>query len=137
MINGIHALLYVKDARKVRAFIQDVLGWKGVDAGEGWLIFAMPPGEIAAHPAEDGAAGRCELYLMCDDVKREVARLKKKGVKFARPVADHGYGLVTAIKVPGMGGSGEIGLYEPRHPVALAQSTPSKTGTRSARRLRR
>lgn len=117
MVNAVHALLYAKDADKARAFLRDVLGWPHVDAGDGWLIFAMPPGEIGVHPTEaDGAgAGRVELYLMCEDVKKTLAALRKKGVKVVRPVADQGWGLVTAIKVPGFG---DLGLYQPLHPVA-------------------
>ncbi len=114
MINGVHALIYAKDAAKARAFFRDVLGFPSVDAGHGWLIFALPPAEIAAHPAEDGEEHH-EFYFMCDDVEKTVKELKTKGVEFTRPVADQGWGLVTAFKLPG---GGEIGLYQPRHPVA-------------------
>lgn len=116
MINGAHVLIYAKDAEKARAFFRDVLGWNHVDAGRGWLIFALPPGEIAAHPAEDGAeSGRCELFLMCDDVQKTITELKGKGVRIVREVSDQGWGLVCAIEIPG---AGEMGLYQPRHPVA-------------------
>ena len=116
MVNGIHALVYVQDADKARAFFRDTLKWPSVDAGRGWLIFALPPAEIAAHPAESGAeSGRCDLYLMCDDVEETVGELKAKGVEIVRPVADHGWGLVTAIRIPG---GGEMGLYQPKHPIA-------------------
>jgi hypothetical protein len=83
-----------------------------VDAGGGWLIFALPPAELAAHPAEQG--GRHELYLMCDDIVATVEQLKAKEVEIAGPVSDEGFGLVTAIRLPG---GGELGLYEPRHPT--------------------
>ena len=116
MVNAVHALMYTKDAEKLRAFFRDVLGLKSVDAGRGWLIFGLPPAEIAAHPAEDDSDhGRCELYLMCDDIQKTVAELKAKGVATTKPVSDQGWGMVTAIKLPD---GNEMGLYQPRHPVA-------------------
>jgi len=118
MINGMHAIIYTEDAEKARAFFRDVLGFRSVDAGQGWLIFALPPAEMAAHPSEE--SGQHELYFMCDDVNKTVAELKRKGVEFAGPVNDHGWGLLTTMKIPG---GGEIGLYQPRHPVAI---TPAK-----------
>jgi catechol 2,3-dioxygenase-like lactoylglutathione lyase family enzyme len=112
MITGAHAIIFSKDADGVRAFFRDVLGFSSVDAGDGWLIFALPPAEVAAHPTE--VAGHHELYLMCDDVHATVDELKGKGVEFSRPISDEGFGLTTAIKMPG---GGELGLYEPRHPT--------------------
>jgi catechol 2,3-dioxygenase-like lactoylglutathione lyase family enzyme len=114
MITGAHAIIFSEDAEAVRAFLRDVLGFDSVDAGGGWLIFALPPAELAAHPAEEG--GRHELYLMCDDIEATVEELKPKGVEFAGEVSDEGFGLVTAMKLPG---GGEIGLYEPRHPSPI------------------
>jgi hypothetical protein len=114
MISGVHALLYSPDADAVRAFVHDVLEWRSVDAGRGWLIFATPPAELAVHPSE--GEFHCELYLMCDDLEATMAALRAKEVEFARPVSDQGWGLVTAIKMPG---GGELGLYQPRHPTAL------------------
>jgi catechol 2,3-dioxygenase-like lactoylglutathione lyase family enzyme len=110
VINGAHAIIYSKDADADRAFFRDVLGFPAVDAGGGWLIFALPHAELAAHPAEEG--GRHELYLMCDDIQATVADLRSKGVELTGRVSDEGWGLVTAIALPG---GGEIGLYEPRH----------------------
>ena len=119
MINAVHALIYAKDADKARAFFKDVLNWPSVDAGRGWLIFALPPAEIAAHPAEDDAdAGTCALYLMCDDINTAVAELKAKGVATKSPIADHGWGLVTSIEIPGFG---DMGLYQPKHPLAYGK----------------
>lgn len=124
MITGIHLIMYSPDAEKARAFFKDVLGLKSVDAGRGWLIFALPPAEIAAHPTEDdeepSAAGgqpRTDLYLMCDDVKKTIDELKCKGVEFTSGVSEQPWGLLTTLKVPG---AGQIGLYQPRHPVAIA-----------------
>lgn len=119
MITGVHALLYTTDADADRAFFRDVLELSSVDAGGGWLIFALPPAELAAHPAEED--GRQELYLMCDDVNATVAELSARGAEITEPVTDEGFGLVTAIRLPG---GGELGLYEPRHPSPLGPSTP-------------
>ena len=111
MITGIHAIQFTRDADALRAFLRDTLELPSVDAGGGWLIFALPPAEIAAHPSD--ALGT-ELYLMCDDIVATTAELQTKGVELTRPVSDEGWGLVTAIALPG---GGELGLYEPRHPV--------------------
>ena len=113
-IIGVHAIVYSKDAEADRAFLRDVLELAAVDAGGGWLIFALPPAELAAHPHATGGAH--ELYLMCDDVHATVRELGAKGVQFARDVSDVGWGLLTAIVLPG---GGELGLYEPRHPSPL------------------
>jgi catechol 2,3-dioxygenase-like lactoylglutathione lyase family enzyme len=116
MITGIHALLYCKDADATRALFRDVLGFSSVDAGHGWLIFALPPAELGIHPDEESGQGRAELYLMCDRLDDTLSELQNKGVEIARPVSDQGWGRVTAIRLPG---GGELGLYEPRHPTAL------------------
>ena len=114
MIFGAHVIVYTKDAEADRAFLRDVLGFEGVDAGDGWLIFALPPAEIAVHPSDTG--GRHELYLMCDDVDATARELRGKGVDLAREVSNQGWGRLTAIRLPG---GGELGLYEPRHPTPL------------------
>jgi len=88
MITGVHAVIFSTDAEEDRAFFRDVLELPSVDAGGGWLIFALPPGELAAHPADEG--GRHELYLMCDDVHATIDELKAKGVEFSGPVSDEG-----------------------------------------------
>jgi predicted enzyme related to lactoylglutathione lyase len=111
VITGAHSIVYSSDADGVRAFFRDVLELPSVDAGHGWLIFALPPSEVAAHPAD--GAGRHELYLMCDDIRATVAELEAKGVEFTRPIDEERWGLVTAIKLPG---GVELGLYEPKHP---------------------
>ena len=112
MITGAHTIIFTKDADGVRGFFRDVLGFPSVDAGDGWLIFGLPPAELAAHPTDEAA--RHELYLMCDDVHATVEELKARGVEFSRPISDEGFGLMTAIKMPG---GGELCLYEPRHPT--------------------
>jgi catechol 2,3-dioxygenase-like lactoylglutathione lyase family enzyme len=116
VITGVHAIVFSHDAEAARTFLRDTLGFASVDAGGGWLIFALPPAELAAHPTE-GESGRHELYLMCDDIHATVEELKAKGVEFTREVGDEGFGLMTAMKVPG---GGELGLYEPRHPTPLS-----------------
>jgi catechol 2,3-dioxygenase-like lactoylglutathione lyase family enzyme len=114
VINGAHVIVSSRDAEADRAFVRDVLGFDSVDAGGGWLIFALPPAELAVHPAQTGGAH--ELYLMCDDVHATVAELTARGVEIVRDVSDRGFGLLTAIRLPG---GGELGLYEPRHPSPL------------------
>jgi catechol 2,3-dioxygenase-like lactoylglutathione lyase family enzyme len=121
MIIGVHAVIFTTDAEEDRAFFRDVLEFPSVDAGSGWLIFALPPAELAAHPADEN--GRHELYLMSDHLHTTIDELKAKGVEFSRPVSDEGFGLVTSIRLPG---GGELGLYEPRHPTPLSPSQ-SKT----------
>lgn len=117
VITGMHAIMYAKDAPAARAFFKNVLKFPSVDAGDGWLIFALPPAELGVHPLDHGQEnGRHEMYLMCDDIERTVAELREKGVEFTRPVSDQGWGLLTTMRVPG---AGEIGLYQPRHPTAL------------------
>lgn len=114
MIIGAHVILYSKDPEADRAFFRDVLSFLSVDAGHGWLIFALPPGEAAFHPSEDNS--RHELYLMCDDLKAEVAALSSKGVRCS-PVHEERWGSITRIQLPG---GSELGLYQPKHPTALA-----------------
>jgi predicted enzyme related to lactoylglutathione lyase len=114
MIIGAHAIIFSRDAEGVRAFLRDVLGLASVDAGGGWLIFALPPAELAAHPSDDGS--HLELYLMCDDIHATVTGLERKGAVLARPVREEPFGLVTAIELPG---GDELGLYEARHPTPL------------------
>jgi catechol 2,3-dioxygenase-like lactoylglutathione lyase family enzyme len=113
MIFGTHFVMYSRDADADRAFLRDVVGLPAVDAGHGWLILALPPAEAAVHPAE--ANGKHELYLMCDDLAAEVQALEAKGVRCGE-VREERWGSVTTIRLPG---GGELGLYQPRHPVAL------------------
>lgn len=117
---GAHTLLYAEDAEATRAFFRDVLGFANVDNGGGWLIFALPPGELGIHPAEgsSGRSGQHELSLMCRDIRATVSELESRGVEFFGGIDDAGYGLVTRFKVPGFG---ELQLYEPRHKSPLAE----------------
>lgn len=113
MIFGAHAILYSKDAEADRAFLRESLGFSSVDAGHGWLIFALPPAELAVHPSADDTSH--QLYLMCDDLKAEIAALSAKGV-VCSAVQEARWGSITMIRLP----SGtELGLYQPKHPTAL------------------
>lgn len=117
MIAAAHTIIYAEDAEQARAFCRDVLELPAIDSGDGWLIFELPPGELAVHPAAAPESGRHELFLMCPDISATVEDLEGKGVEFTTPVTDEGWGLLTRFKIPG---GGEIGLYEPRHPSPLA-----------------
>src|SRR3954447_21748589 len=114
-IIGVHAILCSQVPAADRAFLEDVLGLVSVDAGEGWLVFALPPAELAAHPASADGGGY-DLYLMCDDVEATVRELKAKGVEFSGDVTRQRWGLITAIELPG---GGRLGLYEPLHASPL------------------
>jgi catechol 2,3-dioxygenase-like lactoylglutathione lyase family enzyme len=120
VIAGAHTLIYAENADVARAFLRDVLGFSSVDAGDGWLIFELPPGELAVHPGPGSGqeVGHHELAFMCHDIEGTVAELEKKGVEFTAPVTDEGYGLITRFRVPG---AGEIALYEPKHQSPLAE----------------
>ena len=115
MIIGTHALIYTRQAGRLRAFLKDKLRLRSVDAGEGWLIFALPPAELGVHPT--GGKGYYDLYLMCDDLDATMKQLKARGVKFAGKVVGAGYGRMTSIALPG---GGRLGLYEPRHKTAIS-----------------
>ena len=123
MISGAHVLLYSKDAEADRSFFRNVLHFRAVDAGEGWLIFALPPAELGIHP-EDGdfvhAHAEAQLlgavlYLMCDDLRSMIRSLEAKKVK-CTPVAEAEWGITTTVPLPS---GGQIGLYQPRHPTAI------------------
>ena len=114
MITGMHAIVFSSQTDKVRAFFADVLGLPSVDAGGGWLIFALPPAELAVHPAN--GESHHELYLMCDDIHGTLAELRGKGAEVAREVSDQGWGLLAAIRLPD---GSEFAIYQPRHPSPL------------------
>ena len=113
MISGAHVVLHSKDATADRAFLTEVLGLASVDAGRGWLIFALPPAEAAIHPAEEN--DRQELYFLCDDLAAEIASLRAKGVECSE-IEKARWGSVTRVPLPG---GGTVGLYQPKHPTAL------------------
>jgi len=116
MIYGAHALVFSRAPGEARALLEKILDGNTVDAGGGWLIFALPPAEIAVHPTDE--APRTDLYLMCQDIEKTVEELREKGVTFSRAIKEVSWGRVTAIALPG---GGELGLYQPRHQTALAR----------------
>jgi len=112
-VTGVHALLYTPEADALRRTLGEVFGWSSVDAGDGWLIFALPPGEVGVHP---GDAPRHTLSLTCDDIATTVAELRARGIEFRGEPEDHGWGIATTMVLPG---GVEMVLYEPRHPTAF------------------
>lgn len=119
MINGAHVILFSRDPEADRQFLRDVLGFAGVDAGEGWLILALPPAEIAVHPGDDEP--RHELYLMCDDVRSTFDALATRGVEIASDPRELSWGVLGSIRLPS---GAELGIYEPRHPRPTKPSQP-------------
>jgi predicted enzyme related to lactoylglutathione lyase len=113
-ITGFHGLVYTSEPEAVRAIFRDVFGWEHVDAGEGWLIFALPPAELGVHPAKPGYAR--DFSLMCDDLSSTVEDLRAKGIEFEGQPEDVGYGIAVTMLLPG---GAEITLYEPRHSTAI------------------
>ena len=113
MITGTHVIIYTKDAEADRAFFRDVVGFRSVDAGQGWLIFALPPSEAAFHPADQNGAH--EIYLMCDDLQEEIKSLQVRGVACSA-INEEQWGSVTRVTLPG---GGKLGLYQPRHKTSL------------------
>jgi catechol 2,3-dioxygenase-like lactoylglutathione lyase family enzyme len=113
MISAAHVVVYSKNAEADRVFFRDVLGFKSIDAGHGWLVFALPPAEAAFHPSDD--SGTHELYFICDDLKAEMASLAGKGVRCSE-VQEARWGAITKMRLPG---GGAVGLYQPKHPLAI------------------
>ena len=118
MIFGAHVVLFSTDAVADRAFLREVLGFPWVDAGHDWLIFALPPAEVAVHPADENVGP--ELYFICDDLSAQMAALEEKRVRCSE-VEEARWGSITRIRLPG---GGQVGLYEPKHPLALSAGSP-------------
>jgi catechol 2,3-dioxygenase-like lactoylglutathione lyase family enzyme len=112
VISGAHVILFSHDPDADRAFMRDVLGFDSVDAGGGWLIFALPPAEVAVHPAEEASH---ELYLLCEDIEVTIEALRAKGVEVKLPMGEERWGRIVHITLPG---GGELGIYQPKHPLA-------------------
>jgi catechol 2,3-dioxygenase-like lactoylglutathione lyase family enzyme len=119
-IVGTHLLLYTSEPEALRAMLRDVFGFSHVDAGDGWLIFAVPPAEMGVHPAEgpsyEGGA-RHQVSFMCDDIAATVADLRARGVRIDGEPKDEGWGVTVMMSLPG---DAKVMLYEPRHPVAIS-----------------
>ena len=117
MITGAHSIIYSTNPDADRAFLRDVLRFPNVDVGGGWLIFGLPPAEVAVHPSDKNDVH--EFYLMCDDIEALVADMKKRNIA-SSPVQNLGWGLLTQITLPG---GGRLGIYQPRHARPGAMST--------------
>ncbi len=123
-IIGAHVLLYSSEAGALRATLRDVFGWKHVDAGDGWLIFALPPAELGVHPAEGPtyeSGVRHQFTLMCDDIEATIRELRAKGIQVQGEPTDEGFGITVMLILPG---GVEVLLYEPRHAVAITPGGP-------------
>jgi hypothetical protein len=129
MIVGAHSIIYSQSPEEDREFLRDVIGLPNVDVGDGWLIFGLPPSEVAVHPSEKNDVH--ELFLMCDDVGAFIKKLEKLGVECA-PVQDQGWGLLTQVRLPG---GGKLGAYQPRHarPKPMMVGKPAKARPASAK----
>jgi catechol 2,3-dioxygenase-like lactoylglutathione lyase family enzyme len=114
VIIGSHVIVFSSDPDADRAFFADALGHPHVDAGGGWLIFKLPPAELAVHPS-DGPTGH-ELYFMCDDLEVTMRDLQAMGVEFTHDISEERWGRLTRFRLPG---GGEVGIYEPRHSLAI------------------
>jgi hypothetical protein len=138
-ITGVHGLVYTSEPEKLRAMLRDVFGFTHVDAGHGWLIFAMPPAELGVHPKEPDSGEGHLLSFMCDDINGTIAGLRAKGVTVTDGPKDQGYGITAMLKLPG---NCDVMIYEPRHPIAAGLSpakrkAPTKKSTRRALASRR
>jgi catechol 2,3-dioxygenase-like lactoylglutathione lyase family enzyme len=126
MISAAHVIIYSKDAEADRAFFRDVLKYPSVDAGHGWLIFALPPAEIAVHPSDENDVH--ELYFMCNDVHAFIADMNARHVECSR-IDEQRWGSITRVTLPG---GGKVGVYQPKHPSPL-RSDPAGVGAPRSR----
>jgi hypothetical protein len=137
MIIGAHSIIYSKAPQADRLFLQTVLELPSVDVGEGWLIFGLPPAEVAVHPSDENDVH--ELYLMCDDVEAFVEAMGRRNIRCS-PVLNQGWGLITHVMLPG---GGKLGVYQPRHPrpkpmkARSAKKTARGPGTKNRAKKRR
>ncbi len=130
MIIGAHSIIYSRDADADRAFLRDVLGLPNVDSGGGWLIFGLPPAEVAVHPSDENDVH--ELDLMTDDVEAMVASMKAHGVPTA-PISEQRWGMLTQVTLPG---GGKLGIYQPRHPSPPAHVARAASTSKSRRKAK-
>jgi predicted enzyme related to lactoylglutathione lyase len=116
VLTGAHIVVYSKDADADRKFFKEILAFRSLDAGEGWLIFAVPGAEVAFHPHEEN--NKHEMYFTCDDIKAQIAALKKRGAQVGE-ISEERWGTLTTVSLPG---GGAIGLYQPKHPVTFTRN---------------
>lgn len=130
MIIGAHSIIYSKNSDADRAFLRDILGLPHVDVGGGWLIFGLPPSEVAVHPSDENDVH--EFYLMCDDIEALIADMKKRNI-ICGPVHNQGWGLLTQVQLPG---GGKLGIYQPRHarPKSMRVRKPAKKTAKRAKK---
>jgi hypothetical protein len=128
MITGAHSIIYSKNPEADRAFLRDILKLTKVDVGHGWLIFGLPPAEVAVHPSDKN--DQHEFYLMCDDIKVFATQMKKNGIACG-PVDDQGWGLLSQLTLPG---GGKLGVYQPRHarPEPMSLKKPKRKSVKRA-----
>lgn len=112
MIEGMQGLFFTEETEEAREFLREKLDFEHVDAGDGWLIFAVPEAEVAVHPLMDADEGFHQLSFWCDDIEETVRELEERGVTFTEPIADEGFGLTTMFEIPG---GVPVQLYEPKH----------------------
>lgn len=131
MLTGAHIVIYSRDAKADRIFFKETLGLRSVDAGDGWLIFAVPAAEVAFHPHDEN--NKYEMYFLCDDIEAQVAALKKRAVKVGE-ISEQRWGTLTTISLPG---GGTIGLYEPKHPVTFERNFAKRKARKENRPRKR
>ena len=131
VLTGAHVVVYSKDADADRAFFRDILDLRSVDAGHGWLIFAVPAAEVAFHPHEQN--NKHEMFFTCDDLRVQVAALLKKGVQVGE-ISEEQWGIRTTISLPG---GGAIGLYEPKHPMTFERNLAKRKARQTNRPKKR
>jgi catechol 2,3-dioxygenase-like lactoylglutathione lyase family enzyme len=126
MITGAHVIIYSTNPDADRAFLRDVFTLTNVDVGGGWLIFGLPPAEVAVHPSDRNNVH--ELYFMCDDIEAFVSDMQRQHIACG-PVKDQGWGLLAQVELPG---GGKLGVYQPRHarPETIVQGPPARTSAR-------
>jgi len=128
MTSGIHLIIYSKDADADKAFLRDVLNFPSVDVGRGWLIFGLPPAEIAIHP--DSENGRHEIYLMCEDIRSFVQQMVIEGIECSE-IQDQGWGQLVQLTLPG---GGMLGVYEPMHPSPKPMKLKKKSAVKKIKK---
>ena len=131
MLTGAHVVVYSRDAEADRAFFKDILGFRSVDAGHGWLIFAVPAAEVAFHPHDQN--NKHEMFFTCDNLTAQVATLERKGAQVGT-ISEEQWGTRTTISLPG---GGSIGLYEPKHPVTFKRDFAKKKARQTSKLKKR